>query len=88
MPDGSVAYTRDGAFQVDAQGQLVTNNGFTVQPGITIPANAQSTAAGTRTAQGEFALKRLQFRLGEKQWADTDTVADEVRVRYRFVFPQ
>ena len=45
-------------------------------------------AAGTRTAQGSFALKRLQFRLGEKQWADTDTVADEVRVSYRFVFPQ
>jgi flagellar basal-body rod protein FlgG len=42
MPDGTVAYTRDGAFQVDAQGQLVTNNGYTVQPGITIPANAQS----------------------------------------------
>ena len=42
MPDGTVAYTRDGAFQVDAQGQIVTNNGFTVQPGITIPANAQS----------------------------------------------
>lgn len=45
-------------------------------------------AAGTRTAQGEFAMKRLQFRVGEKQWADTDTVADQVRVRYRFVFPQ
>jgi flagellar basal-body rod protein FlgG len=42
MPDGTVAYTRDGSFQVDAQGQIVTNNGFTVQPGITIPANAQS----------------------------------------------
>ncbi len=42
MPDGTVAYTRDGSFQVDAQGQVVTNNGFTVQPGITIPANAQS----------------------------------------------
>jgi len=42
MPDGSVAFTRDGSFQVDAQGQVVTNNGFTVQPGITIPANAQS----------------------------------------------
>jgi flagellar basal-body rod protein FlgG len=42
MPDGTTGYTRDGAFQVDAQGQLVTNNGYTVQPGITIPANAQS----------------------------------------------
>ncbi len=44
-------------------------------------------AGGARQAQGEFAIKRLQFKLGEKQWADTDTVADEVRVRYRFIFP-
>ena len=41
MPDGTTAYTRDGSLQVDGAGQLVTNNGFTVQPGITIPANAQ-----------------------------------------------
>jgi len=42
MPDGSTAYTRDGAFQVSATGQLVTNNGDPVQPGITIPPNALS----------------------------------------------
>jgi flagellar basal-body rod protein FlgG len=42
MPDGTVAYTRDGAFQVNSQGQMVTNNGFTVQPGITIPVDARS----------------------------------------------
>lgn len=42
MPDGTTAYTRDGAFQRDANGQLVTNSGFVVQPGITIPAAAQS----------------------------------------------
>ena len=46
LPDGTNGYTRDGAFQVNAQGQLVTNNGFTVQPGITIPANAQSVTIG------------------------------------------
>jgi flagellar basal-body rod protein FlgG len=46
MPDGSTAYTRDGAFQLSAQGQIVTNNGFTVQPGITVPANAQSITIG------------------------------------------
>jgi flagellar basal-body rod protein FlgG len=46
MPDGTTAYTRDGAFQLDAQGQLVTNNGYLVQPGITIPANAQSVTIG------------------------------------------
>ena len=42
LPDGTTGYTRDGAFQVDANGQLVTGSGFPVQPGITIPANAQS----------------------------------------------
>ena len=46
MPDGTPGYTRDGAFQVNAQGQLVTNNGFAVQPGITIPAGALSTTIG------------------------------------------
>ena len=42
LPDGTTGYTRDGSFQVSATGQLVTNNGYTVQPGITIPAAAQS----------------------------------------------
>jgi flagellar basal-body rod protein FlgG len=42
MPDGSTGYTRDGSFQVDANGQLVTNAGFQVMPGITVPANASS----------------------------------------------
>ncbi len=46
MPDGTTAYTRDGAFQVDSQGQLVTASGFAVQPAITIPANAQSVTIG------------------------------------------
>jgi flagellar basal-body rod protein FlgG len=40
LPDGGTGYTRDGAFQVDANGQLVTTAGFVLQPGITIPANA------------------------------------------------
>lgn len=42
MPDGTSAYTRDGSFQVNAQGQLVTSSGFPVQPAITIPANVLS----------------------------------------------
>jgi flagellar basal-body rod protein FlgG len=46
MPDGTQAYTRDGSFKVDAQGQLVTNNGFPVQPAITIPPNAQAVSIG------------------------------------------
>ncbi|MGH8810326.1 MAG: flagellar basal-body rod protein FlgG [Noviherbaspirillum sp.] len=41
LPDGTTAYTRDGSFQVDSQGQLVTSSGFVIQPAITIPADAQ-----------------------------------------------
>lgn len=46
LPDGTTGYTRDGSFQVSATGQLVTNTGYTVQPGITIPAQAQSVTIG------------------------------------------
>lgn len=46
MPDGATAYTRDGSFQVDSQGQLVTSSGFAVQPAITIPTNAESVTIG------------------------------------------
>jgi len=46
LPDGTAAYTRDGSFQVDQNGQLVTNAGFPVQPGITIPSNALSITIG------------------------------------------
>ena len=40
LPDGTIGYTRDGSFQVDAQGRLVTSSGLPVANGITIPANA------------------------------------------------
>jgi len=46
LPDGTTGYSRDGSFQVDAQGQLVTNNGYVVAPGIQIPAQAQSITIG------------------------------------------
>lgn len=46
MPDGSTAYTRDGAFQVDSQGQLVTSSGFPVQPALTIPNDAETLTIG------------------------------------------
>jgi len=42
MPDGTLGYTRDGTFQINAQGEIVTSKGFALQPGITIPADAQS----------------------------------------------
>ncbi len=46
MPDGTTAYTRDGSFQTDANGQLVTASGYAVQPAITVPADAQSLTIG------------------------------------------
>ena len=45
-PNGDLAYTRDGTFQLNDQGQLVTSSGYTVQPGITIPDAAQSVTIG------------------------------------------
>lgn len=41
-PDGSFAYTRDGSFKVDDVGNLVTSEGYIVEPGITIPRDAVS----------------------------------------------
>lgn len=57
LPDGNTAYTRDGAFHVDSNGQLVNSNGFAVSPAITIPPNTQSISIGqdgtvTVTQQG------------------------------------
>ena len=46
LPDGTTGYTRDGSFQVNSSGQLVSNEGYPVQPGITIPANALSVTVG------------------------------------------
>jgi flagellar basal-body rod protein FlgG len=46
LPDGTNAYTRDGAFQRDSQGQMVTSSGYPLQPAITIPANALSITIG------------------------------------------
>ena len=46
MPDGTAAYTRDGSFQADQNGQLVTASGYPVQPAITLPANTISMAIG------------------------------------------
>ena len=46
QPDGTLAYTSDGSFKLDGQGNLVTSNGYALSPAITIPANAQSITVG------------------------------------------
>lgn len=53
MPDGTFSYTRDGSFEMDAQGRMVTSQGNLVQPGITIPQNASSI---TINQQGQVSV--------------------------------
>lgn len=46
LPDGTLSYTRDGTFQLDPDGQVVTSSGYTLQPAITVPPGAQSVTIG------------------------------------------
>jgi flagellar basal-body rod protein FlgG len=77
MPDGTFAYSRDGSFEMDAQGRIVTAKGNVLQPGITIPQNAtsvtinpqgqvSSTVAGTVTPSvlGQITLTRFVNKTG------------------------
>ena len=72
MPDGTTAYTRDGHFTTDGQGQIVTADGYPVQPTITVPSNqtaltvsadgqVSATIPGTTTAQilGQIQVSRF-----------------------------
>jgi len=53
LPDGTFSYTRDGSFQMDAQGRIVTAQGNVVQPAITIPQNSTGL---TINAQGQVSV--------------------------------
>jgi flagellar basal-body rod protein FlgG len=53
MPDGTYAYTRDGSFQMDAQGRIVTAQGNVVMPTVTIPQNSTGL---TINAQGQVSV--------------------------------
>jgi flagellar basal-body rod protein FlgG len=50
MPDGRTGYTRDGSFELDSQGRMVTKEGYVLEPGLTIPQNAKGV---TISAQGQ-----------------------------------
>lgn len=64
LPDGTTGYTRDGSFQKDNQGNIVTPEGYPLQPNITIPETALSVSIGkdgvvTMTEQGNPAPVQL-----------------------------
>ena len=50
-----------------------------------VPVTFKTDAAGNRVAEGSFSLPRLDYRIGEGEWADTSTVANEIRVRVKMV---
>ena len=71
MPDGTLAYTRDGSFQMDSQGQLVTSTGYQVQPAISIPDGAQSVTIGNDgTVSVTVAGQSAPTQVGTLQLAD------------------
>ncbi|MGZ3408891.1 MAG: flagellar basal-body rod protein FlgG [Xanthobacteraceae bacterium] len=83
MPDGTFTYTRDGSFEIDAQGRIVTSQGNLVQPGITIPQNAASvtinqqgqvsvtlTGQTTPSVLGQFTLTRFINKAGLQSIGD------------------
>ncbi|HUK02351.1 MAG TPA: flagellar basal-body rod protein FlgG [Steroidobacteraceae bacterium] len=70
-PDGTVGYTRDGSFQVNAQGQLVNSSGYQMQPAITIPTGAQSITIGSDgTVSVQLAGQSTPTTVGTIQVAD------------------
>lgn len=71
LPSGTLAYTRDGSFQVTNTGQLVTAQGYQVQPAITIPAGAQSVTIGSDgTVSVQLANQAAPTTVGTLQLAD------------------
>ena len=52
-----------------------------------VPVALRKDAAGNSVAEGQFTLKRLEYKIGEGPWADTDAIADDVVVRVRMVLP-
>lgn len=64
LPDGTTGYTRNGQFQVDNTGQVVTANGYQLQPAITVPDNVSNLTIGedgvvTASVAGETAVVQL-----------------------------
>ena len=73
-----------------APGKFTATGALTIK-GTSQPVTAPFTlddAGNVRTVEGQFTMKRLAFRIGEGPWSDTDTVADDVLVKFRFTLPK
>lgn len=70
LPDGRTAFTRDGSFQTDAEGRIVTKDGFLLESGITVPQNAQSvTISQTGSIQVMIPGQQQAQEIGQIQLA-------------------
>ena len=71
LPSGTLAYTRDGSFQVTNTGQVVTAQGYPIQPALTIPTGTQSVTIGTDgTVSVQIAGQTATTTVGTVQLAD------------------
>jgi flagellar basal-body rod protein FlgG len=70
LPDGTLAYTRDGSFTLDNQGNVVTASGYPIQPAITIPVGTQSVTVGTDGAVTAVSASGKTTQIGQVQLAD------------------
>ena len=77
----SSAIKRIDATRFEVVGRLSIKG---VSSDVVVPVTVAQSGA-TTTASGAFPIKRLSFRIGEKEWADTSMVADEVQVKFRIV---
>jgi flagellar basal-body rod protein FlgG len=70
-PDGTIAYTRDGSFQVNENGEMVTSSGLRLQPAITVPDNTLSVTVGSDgTVSAVVAGSPTPTQIGTLQTAD------------------
>jgi flagellar basal-body rod protein FlgG len=70
MPDGTDSYTRDGSFKISGEGNLVTSNGYIVEPGFTIPQDTTSLSVGSDgTVQATISGQTNPVTLGQLQLA-------------------
>ena len=70
MPDGTIAYTRDGSLTMDSQGNVVTASGYPLQPAITIPVGTQSITIGNDGVVTALSATNKATQIGQIQLAD------------------
>jgi flagellar basal-body rod protein FlgG len=71
LPSGQLAYTRDGSFQLSSTGQVVTAEGYPLQPAMTIPTGTQSITIGSDgTVSVQLAGQSAPTTVGTVQLAD------------------